>query len=242
MVDDLTVDEVYDSITKDFVGAWDSVANNPNRNMGRGNFMFARQAMNLLEFACRLYNHDTKMRVSFSKELKNIEPKYFTRLPSSCVDPKEITLPHIRNNSGDSLLWALYDLIRNGIAHQYQQIVVKLKNRKKFFIELTGTKEGRSLDIVRKSKPANHLAYYIDQHGDIGLKVYPEQLFIDIEQAIQRCQLLIRKRKFKHLRRPIGKQRKTKHKVKIKKKFYDFNTRSLEQRFIKSGYSRISPS
>lgn len=242
MVDNLTVDEIYDFITKDFVGAWDSVANNPDRNIGRGNFMFARQAMNLLEFVCRLYSHDTKMRISFSKELKNIEPKYFTRLPSPCADPREITLPHIRNNSGDLLLWALYDLIRNGIAHQYQQIVVKLKNRKKFFIELTGAKEGRSLDIVRKLKPANHLAYYIDQDRDIGLKVYPDQLFIDIEQAIQRSQLLARKRKFKYLRRPIEKHRKTKHKIKIKKNFYDFNMRSMEQRFIKSGHSRISSS
>jgi hypothetical protein len=43
------------------------------------------------------------------------------------------------------------------------------------------------------------------------------QLFIDIEQAIQRSQLLTGKRKFKYLRRPIGKPRKTKPKFKIKK-------------------------
>lgn len=222
MVSNLTVDEVYDFISKDFIGAWDSVASNASKDIGRGNFMFSRQAMILREFACRLYGSDSKIRTQFSTQLKNIEPKYFTRLPSPCADPKEFTLPHLRNQSGDLLLWALFDLIRNGLAHQYQQIIVVLKNRKKFFIELSGAKQGRHLDTVRKSRHAGHLDYYIDKDGDIGVRIYPDQLFLDIEQAIQQSQLLSKRRRFRHLRRPIGKKRR-KAKNKPGKKFYDFD-------------------
>lgn len=239
MVSNLTLDEVHDFISKDFIGAWDSVASNTSKNIGRGNFMFARQAMNLLEFACRLYGGDSKMRTQFSTELKNIEPKYFTRLPSPCADPKEFTLPHLRNQSGDLLLWALFDLIRNSLAHQYQQIIVGLKNRKKFFIELRGAKEGRQLDTVRKSRHASHLDYYIDNDGDIGVRVYPDQLFLDIEHAIQQSQLLSKKPRFHHLRRPMGKKRR-KAKNKPGKKFYDFNVHSLEQFLVKGGHSKIA--
>jgi hypothetical protein len=238
MVSNLTVDEVHDFISKDFTGAWDSIASNDSKDIGRGSFMFARQAMNLLEFACRLYGRDSKMRTQFSTELKNIEPKYFTRLPSPCADPKEFTLPHLRNKSGDLLLWALFDLVRNGLAHQYQQIIVVLKNRKKLFIELTGAKEKRYLDIVRKSRHSNHLDYYIDEDGDIGIKVYPDQLFLDIEQAIQQSQLLSKKHRFNYLRRPIGKKRR-KAKNKAGKKFYDFNVRCLERSLANGGHSKI---
>jgi hypothetical protein len=169
MVNNLTVNELHDFILKDFEGAWNSVASNTSKDIGRGNFMFASQAMNLLEFACRLYGRDSMMRRQFSMELKNIEPKYFTRLPSPCVDTKGFTLPHLRNKSGDLLLWALFDLVRNGLAHQYQQIIVVLKNQRKFFIELTGAKEGRQLNTVRKSRHDNHLNYYIDDDRDILL-------------------------------------------------------------------------
>lgn len=57
MVSNLTVDKLHDFISKDFMGAWDSVASNPRKDIGRGSLMFASQAMNLLEFACRQYNN-----------------------------------------------------------------------------------------------------------------------------------------------------------------------------------------
>ena len=76
----------------------------------------------------------------------------------------------------------------------------------------------------------------------MGLKVYPDQLFLDIEQAVQGSQILTKKRKFKHLKRPMGMSRKIKRKAKIKKKFYDFDIGSLEYRLFKGGHSRIGSS
>jgi hypothetical protein len=51
MVKNLTPEKIHLFIVEDFKGAWDSIAANPKSEMGRGNFMFARQAMNLLESA-----------------------------------------------------------------------------------------------------------------------------------------------------------------------------------------------
>jgi hypothetical protein len=57
----------------------------------------------------------------------------------------EFILPYIGSTSGDSLLTALFDLIRHGLVHQYQQIVVHLNDEKHFYISLTGATYGRYL-------------------------------------------------------------------------------------------------
>ena len=112
----------------DFIGAWNSLAANPDNNIARGNFMFGRQAMNLLEFAARLYKNDATGNAirDYSSELFKIESKYFTSLPSPCASATDFVLPHNRNTSGNLLLWALFDLVRHGLAHQYQQLSVSL--------------------------------------------------------------------------------------------------------------------
>jgi hypothetical protein len=191
MVRNLEPDEIYNFIVSDFEGAWDSIAANPNPNIGRGNFIFARQAMNLLEFAARLYGKDVKIHAKFSSELKNIEPKYFTRLPSPCAVPKDLILPHNGETSGRTLLWALFDLIRHGLAHQYQQIVVGLSDFKQFYISLAlGADYGRYLSVTQGLRPLKHLAYRFDSDGDLELKLYPDTLFIDIKNAIGNSALL----------------------------------------------------
>ncbi len=167
--------------------------------------MFGRQSMNLLEFAARLCDGDPTGRAltAFSTELKKIEPKYFTALPSPCPAPSDFTLPHDGNTTGSLLLWALFDLIRHGLAHQYQQIIVTLTDGKKFYIQLTGAGIGRSLSTVRcKRRPDAHLAYFVDSDGDVGLKVLPEILFIDFERAIRKSGLLKLSIPFNHLSRP----------------------------------------
>src|SRR6266487_995060 len=136
MVQNLDRDKIYEFITRDFRGAWDSVAANPDQDIGRGNFMFAFQAMNLLEFGSRLCVDDNKLLQDFSYELYQINQKYFTVLPGPCALTTEFDLPHIGNHMDDSLLCAIFDLIRNGVAHQYQQIIVDLADKKRFYVSL----------------------------------------------------------------------------------------------------------
>jgi hypothetical protein len=160
MVSDLPVNTLYQMITADFIAAWDSITANPNQ-IGRGNFMFARQAMTLLELGSRLCYNDANALSDFSNALKGIEPRYFTRMPSVCAKPDpEFTLPFIGNPTGDLLLWTLFDQTRHGLAHQYQQIIVNLTDGKKFFIELFGA--DRPLRGIENSRTPEHLVYCID--------------------------------------------------------------------------------
>jgi hypothetical protein len=78
MVPNLTTHDIYNSIVNDFKGAWNSIAANSDPMIGRANFMFARQAMNLLEFAAMLCDTDPSRATirDFSTELKNIEVLY----------------------------------------------------------------------------------------------------------------------------------------------------------------------
>jgi hypothetical protein len=84
MVQNLTPEKIYHFIVDDFIGAWNSVASNSDQYIGRGNFMFASQAMRPFEFAARLYDKDTSGRQTFSNVLYDIKPKYFTNSWTMC--------------------------------------------------------------------------------------------------------------------------------------------------------------
>jgi hypothetical protein len=79
MVNNLTAKEILQFIIADFKSTYDSVAMNHNQNIGRGNFMFGRQAMILLEFISRLCSIDLsgKSLSKFSGELYRIQKKIF---------------------------------------------------------------------------------------------------------------------------------------------------------------------
>jgi hypothetical protein len=101
----LTEKTVYEFITKDFEGAWNSIANNVDENIGRGNFIFAFKAMNLLEFACRVCDSDPSENAltDFSNNLFGTEKRYFTHLPNLSVRAQkgEFTLPYIKGQERD---------------------------------------------------------------------------------------------------------------------------------------------
>jgi hypothetical protein len=217
MVRNLGTHEIYSSIVNDFIGAWNSIASNSDRDIGRGNFMFASQAMRLLEFAARLYDKDTSARQNFSNDLYNIEPKYFTPLPGPCAKNTEFVLPYIGNTKGETLLWALFDLIRHGLVHQYQQIIAKLKDGKNFYISLTGAEYHRYLDMTARPYRGSHLAYIIDKDDDVALTIYPDILFRDIKEVLDKSSLLTRP--FPYLTRPKSKG--------AGNYYYNFDTTSL---------------
>jgi hypothetical protein len=203
MVRNLTIREIYNSIAGDFRACWNVLANNNDPSINRGNFMFGRQAMNLLEFACRLYDGDpTKQaRTDFSNELNNVEPKYFTTLPIPTTSTRGFTLPHLGNATGDILLWSLFDLIRHGLAHQYQQIIADLSDGRHYFVQLTDASSGRTLNTVESPRPSDHLGYFSDADGNVGIKIYPEILFLNFDKALNRSNLLERNLNFEYFSR-----------------------------------------
>jgi hypothetical protein len=223
-------EEIHRFIVEDFEGAWNSVAANTNPGIGRGNFMFARQAMNLLEFGAMLCEGDNSHGAlnDFSTNLNRIEPKYFTRLPSPCASTKDFTLPHLGNISGDLLLWALFDLIRHGLAHQYQQITAQLNNNTNFLIMLTGAEIGRFLNVIRTQRPTDHLAFHVES-DDLIMVVHPAILFLDFKDAINNSALLSRNLTFQYFTRPF----------KSRSRYYNFDINSLESSLDKAGHFKI---
>ena len=226
----LSSNELYDFIVGDFEVAWDAVASTPATDAKtghRGNFMFARQAMTLLEFAARLCASDTSGQAlqALADEIERIEPRYFTLLPGICEtpDPKEFTLPFSPNKGPQDrqLLWILFDLIRNGQAHQYQQINVSLTDGKAFVITLTGAQYGLTLGACSRSK--QHLAFHSAAEG-VKLHVMPHLLFLDFREAMRAANLMGRGLTIKYLQRP----RRPKH--------YQFAAKELDTAFRTGGH------
>lgn len=184
---------LYTFIVEDFATAWDSIVVSGKAG---GNFMFARHAMGLLEFLCRIGMRVPPMLFDrFCECLEEIEPRYFTSLPGRVPVPRDFRLPSRPNRAGADrqLLSALFDLIRHGQAHQYQQIPVELTDGHHFGITLTGPAPDRSLHkITYRSveRPQGHLSFRVDPADNVWLMVRPEVLFLDFRIAADRSSLL----------------------------------------------------
>lgn len=94
-------------------------------------------------------------------------------------------------NRGNLLLGLLFDVIRNGQAHQYHQIVADLgAGQASLGIELTGAKGGRSLSGEMEARPLDHLQLLRQAGSDVWLRVRPEILFLDFKGAIESAGIL----------------------------------------------------
>lgn len=160
---------------------------------GRGNYLFALQAMVLLEWASRLcHARGTALeQLSFALEQRN--PRYFCQLPDVVDRPSEFDLPGPVGRSPGMgwLLQAIFDLVRNGQAHRYEQLSADLTGDSRFHIALTGATFGRTISsvadgITNVGPPSNHLRVDLggDDERDVILTVRPEVLFLDLKVAI----------------------------------------------------------
>jgi hypothetical protein len=186
---------VYEAFCRDFETAWDAVAASPPRSdQGRGNFLFAIHSMILLEWACRVCAGDPKKAAlaSLSRSLHSVRPGYFTPLPTKirALAADGVPLPQSPHPTpgASPLLWLLFDLIRNGLAHQYQQIVLRLSDGP-VYVSLGGPMFDQPMKLVRTTGGSDHLAY-APRSGSLGLLVRPEWLYLDFRAAIGRSKLL----------------------------------------------------
>src|ERR1700675_4285359 len=172
---------IFEFIVGDFQAAWSGLVDRKCGHIGGGNFMFALLAMILLEFACRICAKDktNKKITDLTNALKKIEPRYFTPLPGPCSKTREFTLPG--PNPDRHLLGMIFDLVRNGKAHQYQSPIVTLSDGD-VDIDLTGPASDRVLTRRGRRRPRKHLRYKVVS-GDLSLYVRTDQLFLDIKKA-----------------------------------------------------------
>jgi hypothetical protein len=146
------------------------------------------------------------------------------------------------------LLAMLFDLVRHGTAHQYQQITVELKHGF-CAVPITGTARGYTLDRAEPNRPT-HLGHGRETFEEDEAPMHyvilrPELLFFDLENAIQRSGLLTRGLSFDHLRRGGGiKKGQTRVKngppqVKNGPPRYDFTVDELEAALEAAGHGRV---
>ncbi len=157
--------------------------------------MFALLGVVLLEWACQLCKSDpTKQALEdFGKALQKLNPRYFTRLPAACEGSKNFTLPSIDSDPKRTLLAGIWDMIRNGQAHQYQDISVTLEGGGQWILMIRGVQHGVSLSELAATRfSVHHLEYCIDSDDDVLLYIHPGVFFLDIRDAIMEARLLDR--------------------------------------------------
>ena len=220
---DLPPSQVIDFIIGDFEAAWNGLAADPAPG-NRGNFLFALQAVVLLEVASRLCASDSTGAAlrDLSAQLEARDPRYFAALPGACSGGfSEFALPSSGPNPSGQLLAVLFDLIRNGQAHQYQQVRVRLNDGLDFQVALTGAEHGLFLD--RTQSRTGHLVKSRDQNQDLWLKVRTDILFVDVRESIRAANLLGRGLTITNLVRPRGNGT------------YQFSSVQLEQALVTVG-------
>jgi hypothetical protein len=219
--------ETFAFLTGDFEFAWDALAERTEAEApNRGNFMFALHSTVLLEWLSRLCASDNRALNEFATELQNLEPKYFTALPLPCKRP-HFSFPGFGSDPQKSLLAAVWDLIRNGQAHQYHDIIVELSDGKHWALGISGVKHGWPLSRLAENRSSlQHLSYVIDQDEDLMLFVHPGALFLDLRDAARNSRLLDRGLTIEPFSRG-GRGNK----------FYQFDRGQLERALASSGHS-----
>jgi hypothetical protein len=191
---------IFDFITGDFEDAWNALAmvptdlNSPWRLTHRCNYFFGMQTMVFLEWICRLCKSDGTGQAlqDFSNELNSVEPHYFTQIPNRCRIPGGLpggfNLPSVGGLPSDQLLLSmLFDLLRNGLAHRYEQIIVPLIGGE-LGIALYGVEPNHWLQTVVQFRATHHLSYRLIQ-GDIIVNIHPAILFLDLKAAFKNARL-----------------------------------------------------
>jgi hypothetical protein len=238
-VTNFDVPTAYDAITGDFQAAWDALAAVDAAEPHRGNYMFCRQAMMLLEWMCRLTRNAPKVRDAFGTELKKLDARYFTPLPGVAMTVDgEFRLPG-NPFPKQPLIWLLFDLVRHGQAHQYDNIILS-RSDGNFDVGLSGARHGLTLNaILEGGRDPQHLAYRRTGGagtGDLVLRIGTGQFFLDLRDAADAIRPQWVGLRFRYLTRPRAKQKAAKRRDGLNKKIRsaaDFTLADLEAQFQK---------
>lgn len=202
----LEPEELRAFICGDFEAVWDAIAARDDLD-SRGNFLFGAAATIFVELCSRIAAGDSTggLLHQFSDQLAKQEPRYFARLPGPVRYPGGFDLPHgTASPKRKQLLALVFDLTRNGLMHQYQQIPATLTDGKLLLVTLAGPAHGRDLSSVRHggARRGAHLELR-EQEGaeNLLLTVCPGALYMDVKSAASRAGLFAYGRTHGHLTR-----------------------------------------
>ena len=178
---------LFDNLCVEFEAAWNAIATTEFAEQTNGSFLFARQAMLLVELASTVARQDSAAFRRFSLELRKREPLLFKAVPYTPGPGTLARVPRIapENDPTSELIALLFDLVRNGHAHFGHQLYAPLKDGRAFGLLLLGVWKGRTIDIVRPSggRILEHLSCTKQANGDLAMRLCPGTLYLDVRDA-----------------------------------------------------------
>ena len=166
----------------DFRRAWDSLGEKDGLD-GRCTYLFAFLAMLGLEVSSRWCAQVGGSSLKdLANELASVEPLYFTRMNDVLRGSRDVALPTLGNGLLDLLDW-IFECIRNGQAHQYQQRLIVCKyDSTNFRITLFGPHTSRRMPSSTSDR-RQHL-HWRDSKGLVNLAFHPEVFWTDLSAAM----------------------------------------------------------
>jgi hypothetical protein len=150
---------LFENLCVDFESARDALATSEFAERTSASFLFARQAMLLVELATTVARQDRATYQRFALELQKREPLLFKRIPYKPGRGTRGCVPRLARD-GDStseLIEVLFDLVRNGHAHFGHQLYAPLKDGGAFGVVLLGVEKERTrsagVDRRRATRP-----------------------------------------------------------------------------------------
>ena len=141
---------LFDNLCVDFEAAWNTIAATEFAERTSGSFLFARQAMLLVEMASTVARQDSATFRRFSLELQKREALLFKAVPYRLAPGTLARVPRIapKNDPTSELIALLFALVRNGHTHFGHQLYAPLKGGRAFGLVLLGVWKGRTIPIV----------------------------------------------------------------------------------------------
>jgi len=178
---------LFDNLCVDFEAAWDAMATTEFAERTNGGFLFARQAMLLLELASTVAGQDPATFRGFSRELQKREPLLFKPIPYRPGPGTRGRIPRVAagGDPTSELIALLFDLVRNGHAHFGHQLYAPLKGGRGFGVVLLGVGKGRTIERVRPSggRIFEHLACSKQTDGNLVMRLCPGTFYLDVRDA-----------------------------------------------------------
>jgi hypothetical protein len=150
---------LFENLCVDFEAAWNAMATTEFVERTSGSFLFARQAMLLVELASTVARQDAATFRRFSRELQKREALLFKAVPYKPGPGTHARVPRIapENDPTSELIALLFDLIW----------------------------KGRTIDTVRPpgGRILNHLSCTKQTNGDLVMRLCPGTLYLDVRDA-----------------------------------------------------------
>lgn len=142
---------LFDNLCADFEAAWEAMATTELDQRTSGSFLFAGQAMLLVELASRIARQEPATFRRFSEELQKREGLLFKRIPYRPGSATRRCVPRIapEGDPTSELIALLFDLVRNGHAHFGHQLYAPLKDGGGLGVVLLGVEKGRTIERIR---------------------------------------------------------------------------------------------